>query len=204
MSCTLAFWMSRNRNPGRNSRIGRTRRRRDRRRFEITVQDRLVWAVVEKQGGGLRRTDDAEGADLALQVVERRFMSHLVVIPLRTSLLVNGLPALGFSALLPRDSLLVSPGAMFQVTERVQPYGGPPQLEMLGQKCPCCQLPIEAETVCVTCKCGAIYHDESEQSHPDLTADDRLNCFSKLKNCLACKRELTRQPYLVWDPAEVL
>jgi hypothetical protein len=171
--------------------------------FVVHREQRVVLAKLDYPSGTLCNVQDAKDADVALQIADRRFMSHLVVIPLGRSLLVNGVPALKFSALSPRDSLLFSPGALFYVTERIEPHVGPPLPHMLGQKCPCCQLPMEQSSVCVSCKCGLIYHHETETSHPDLPADDRLNCFSKLKNCLACKRELTQEPYLAWDPSEV-
>ncbi len=172
--------------------------------FIVRQEQQLVLAKLDHPSGTLREVQDVHDADVALQIADRRFMSHLVVMSWQRSLLVNGVPALTFSALSPRDSLLFSPGALFYVTERIEPHVGPPLPRMVGQKCPCCQLPMEPGSVCVSCKCGLIYHNESEASHPDLLADDRLNCFSKLKNCLACKRELTQEPYLAWDPTEVL
>jgi hypothetical protein len=120
--------------------------------------------------------------------------------------LVNGAPALRLAILGPRDSIfVVKAGLLLYVTERFHPFVGCPTEEsgLLGQECPACAMEIEMEppTHVVTCRCGAVYHHETEESHPKLPPQERLDCFRKTKACLRCKQGLTIQEKIVWDPA---
>ena len=131
-----------------------------------------------------------------------QFSNRLALISRRRPVLVNGLPALSLAVVATRDSLTLGPET-FYVTERIRPHVGRPTEEMIGLKCPMCRVAVDAESVVVTCICGAVYHHETEQSHPDLPADERLNCLDQIRVCLVCNRPVTPHEHLVWDPQSV-
>ena len=87
------------------------------------------------------------------------------------------------------------------ITERIKPHVGPPSEEQQKQKCPFCRLATDSTTRVVTCMCGAAYHWETADSHPNTPENDRLRCFEKIQNCLSCGRQLSKEETLVWDPA---
>ncbi len=173
--------------------------------FVVTRDDGLVWATLDQEQGGLRRVDSGSDAAVGLRVLERRFSNDLAMIAKPGQARVNGLEALPFSVLDTKDSVLLSPGRLFYVTERVRPHVGPPTEEMLADKtlkCPFCRMRPTAETRVVSCRCGAVYHHETAESHPEKKAEERLNCFAKVQACLSCGRKMSLEEYLIWDPAE--
>ena len=169
----------------------------------IGASDGLVWAQIDEESGALEKVGGPESARIGLQVVARQLTEDLVMLRNHGEILVNGMPALKLSALRPKDAVLLAPGRLFYVTQRVQPHAGAPTADMLGTACPFCTVRIKAGTVVATCVCGAIYHIESEESHPQVPPKKRLSCIQKVKTCIDCHRELTLESRLIWDP-EVL
>ncbi|MFV1965913.1 MAG: hypothetical protein ACC628_10850, partial [Pirellulaceae bacterium] len=102
-----------------------------------------------------------------------------------------------------RDSVRLGACELYYVTQRITPHVGQPTEDIIGQKCPVCAIEIDKNTSVVTCRCSAVYHDETVDSHPDVDEQDRLNCFEKIKTCLSCGREVTSEEYLEWDPTEM-
>lgn len=160
---------------------------------------------INRGKGTLRPARSVRETVAEFYLVQRRLGPALAMIPRRKNVLVNGVPALSFQVLSPRDGLLLRPGLHTYVTERFRPYVGPPTDEMLSRKmrCPCCQIPLDKSTRVVTCRCGVAYHWEDAESHPEVDADDRLDCFAQIRVCLSCKRPVTLGDSLVWDPATV-
>jgi hypothetical protein len=162
-----------------------------------------VLVSVDPDTGHLVRTLDPGEAAAALAVVQRRVVKTLAVRPRRRSVRVNGLPALDLTVLALRDSVSLAPGAIAYLSERVTPHVGPPTQELLGVKCPFCRLAFTPETRVVGHRCSdsIAYHWETAESHPHIPAEDRLDCFAKLRDCQSCNRPLVLEEYLAWDPA---
>jgi hypothetical protein len=137
------------------------------------------------------------------RVVSRRLSQHLAMVALRPGVSVNGLDALPVSILGPRDTVTLGASSLCYVTARIRPHVGPPAAEHLGMRCPVCRIKVEKSTRIVTCRCGAVYHFETAESHPHLQEQDRLKCFEKIKVCLSCQRPVTVKEYLEWDPREL-
>ncbi len=169
----------------------------------IQEADGLIYVGIDPATGKLERVADAENAIAALQVVRRRLSSDLAMIALKEGLRVNGLPATPFSVLAVKDSLVLSAGSLSYVTERFRPFIGAPADGLIGKKCPYCRIPVQGTSRVVTCRCGAPYHWETAESHPDVPDADRLKCFEKVKTCLSCNRELTTEERLVWEPTSL-
>lgn len=151
----------------------------------------------------LRRAAPGSSVLAEFYLVNRPLGPALAMVPRCGSVLVNGLSALSFQVLSPRDGLLLSPGLHTYVTQRIKPYIGQPRGAMLKQSCPVCRIPLTQETHVITCRCHVAYHHETGESHPDAAASDRLNCFEQIRVCLSCNRPLTLGESLVWDPATV-
>ena len=173
-------------------------------------EDGLVWVGFDQDTGDFTRRDQFEQGCFGLKVCRRHFASGLAVLAGRSDVLVNALPGLSFSVLKLRDSLVVgSPGHFYYVTARFTPYIGPPTPEMIGKRCPVCKIPIQAaedgqpDTRVITCRCGAVLHWETPESHPDVPEEDRLGCLAKATLCPCCQHELSSQEVLVWDPATI-
>ncbi len=165
----------------------------------VGKDDGWVWAKVDEQQ--VVEVSCAEQADVGLQSLVAGKKKILGLLPLCPGVLVNAVPALPFSALTTRDNFLL-PGCIAYVTSRIQLFVGRPPQELLGKECIFCQIPVEKGTRVVVCHCGQAVHHESEDSHPDVAEENRLCCFEQVKNCLACSRTLTLEPYLLWDPRE--
>lgn len=163
--------------------------------------DGVVWVSVDPETGQLGQAPNRREAVAALRFVERRLSADLAMVPLRDGVRVNGLPAPPLAILTTQDSVLLAPGCLSFVTERFRPYVGPPLGELLKKKCPICRMLPEPTSRVVTCRCGVPYTYETEESHPELPASERLNCFEKARVCICCGRTLSLEPYLVWDPA---
>ncbi|MDY0167777.1 MAG: hypothetical protein RBS80_14610 [Thermoguttaceae bacterium] len=170
--------------------------------LSVGEDDGLFWAEPapgEVPGGWRCLTGPQTGA-LGFRFVRRAFATALVLVSLRKDVFVNGAPALGMTVLELKDTvLLAGPRLMFYLTQRFRPAVGPPPQQFLGQKCPACSLTFDSGTALVSCACGAAYHHETAQSHPDLPGKDRLDCFSRVGKCQNCKHDLTTEEYLVWD-----
>lgn len=163
-----------------------------------------VWATVD--GPRIRTVDGPGQAAFGLRVVGQKVPGKLVLLTLDAEVLVNGAPAPGLVILGVRDSIyMVSAELVLYVTERFRPFLGCPTEEpgLVGQECPACAIEIQAEpaTQVVTCRCGAVYHHETAESHPHVPVEERLDCASRIKACLRCEQELTTEEKLVWDPA---
>jgi hypothetical protein len=157
---------------------------------------------VDPDTGEPRMVDDASRAMAVFRMVRRGRMGNaLAMISQAEDILVNGLPALPLSVLSPKDSITLGPSCLCFITERIKPHVGQPSGEQLTQKCPFCRLVTDAGTRVVTCLCGAAYHWETPESHPNAPENDRLRCFEKIQNCLSCGRQLSKEETLVWDPA---
>jgi hypothetical protein len=137
---------------------------------------------------------------VSFAVAKRRLGATLSMTVHRDGVLVNGILVLRFAVLSPRDSIVIAPGVHSYVTERIRPYVGTPSQDQIGLKCPFCRIPVTNDTRIVTCRCGVVYHHETEESHEAIGEDDRLDCLSKVRVCLSCSRPVTLQEYLSWDP----
>jgi hypothetical protein len=162
------------------------------------------WAAVDAATGGLVRVQDPAAADFGLRITRLarggRLRSYLALLS-RAEVLVNGLPAIGLTLLSARDSLVPAPGRIAYITERASPYVGTALAAHLKKRCPYCRLEIDAAARIASCShCETPYHLEDEVSHPGTPAADRLQCFAKVRNCLVCRRPLTLDSQLVWDP----
>lgn len=166
----------------------------------------LVWAKWDADRRKLRRVAVSREAIAGFRVVQQRLISRLVMLVPRADVLVNGRPALRFSALAVKDSVVLAPGVHCYVTERVRPYVGKAPQSVIGKLCPFCRIPIDEQTHVVLCRCGAVYHDEPVQEPTNAAGDAEENepllCASKVRNCLVCSRTLTREEHLTWDPTK--
>jgi hypothetical protein len=167
--------------------------------LQIGEGDETVWINVDPATGQLVRVDGPRAAVAGLRVVPRRLSPALVLLARNDGILVDGLPALPLTVLATKDGLVVGPGCLVHVTERVRPHVGPPGEDLLGKKCPFCKIAIDADTRVVTCRCKAAYHHETKESHPH--EKEPLTCFEKVQACLVCGRPLTTESYLTWNPA---
>ncbi len=158
----------------------------------VGANDGLVWAkVAEGEGGRIRKITSSEEADAGFCFLTVGRKKHLGLLPLRSGVLVNGVPSLSFAVLMTRDSVLLRPGCMAYVTTRVNPFVGRPSDELLGKKCRFCSIAIEESTRVVVCACGQPFHHETPQSHPEIPSEEeRLACFDKVKKCLTCGKDL--------------
>lgn len=171
-------------------------------RFDVEASV-ITWIGADAERGALCAVDDEANGVAGFTVVHRRLGPALGMVARNPGLLLNALPALDFHTLMPRDCLILVPGVMTYVTERFFPHAGPPLPEHLRLRCPCCKIEVSSDTRVVSCRCGCVYHNESAESHPDLEAEDRLNCFEKVRICLSCNRPLSVDPILVWSPGEI-
>jgi hypothetical protein len=161
-----------------------------------------LFLSVDPDTGWPRADEDKSKARAVFRMVRRGRMGNaLAMIAHAEDILVNGLPALPLSVLAPKDSITLGCSCLCYVTERIKPFVGQPGGEQLTQKCPFCRLVTDASTRIVTCMCGAAYHWETAESHPQSPENDRLRCFEKIQNCLSCGRQLSKEETLVWDPA---
>jgi hypothetical protein len=172
--------------------------------LDIGGPQRLVWVGAE--GASLKTVEGPDQAIFGLRVVPGRFSTQLALVVLGDELLVNGVPALRLAMLGSQDAIcVVHVGLMLYVTERFRPFVGVPSedSDLVGQLCPACTIEIQAapSTRVVTCRCGAVYHHETEESHPDRLPSERLNCLEMTKICLRCKQKLATEETLLWDPA---
>jgi hypothetical protein len=169
--------------------------------FKIALDHGLRWIRFDAERCEWHGVDNAAEATLGLKVVQRKLGNELAVLTRDPSRLINGLPALPVNVVGTKDSIVLAPGWLGYVTERVKPHVGVPLLAHLNLKCPFCRIPVDDKTRIVTCRCGAPYHHETAESHPETAENDRLKCFEKVKTCLSCSRPITLQEHLVWDPA---
>ena len=174
--------------------------------LSLTATDGMVWLDVDEKRRELRRVARGKKASLGLQVLKRTLSEELALVQQgQQHMQINATPAMRFALVNTKDSLLLAPGFLAFVTQRIQPHVGSPTAAMIAQKtlkCPFCQMNFTEDTRVVSCRCGCVYHDETAKSHPELAENDRLNCFEKVKGCcLNCHRPLTLDEYLVWDPA---
>lgn len=173
----------------------------------IWEEDSLMWVEVAERNHSvsLEVIPSRKPGAVGLQVVRQQFSAHLAMRSLRDDVLVNGLPAMRFSALSSQDSILLGgPRQMFYVTERFFPWVGPPPEKAVSrERCAHCRNVLEADTRVVGCYCGGWVHWETADSHPHVDEKDRLDCAERRKMCPCCGRELTTQEYLVWDPATI-
>jgi hypothetical protein len=171
--------------------------------LSFAESDGMVWIGSAGPGEELERVSGPDRAAFGVRVVRHRLAAYLAVLPLRPPALVNGLPMSGLAVLSSGDSLVVVPGCLCHVTERFRPHVGSPPEELVGKKCPFCSLAITAQTRIGVCRCGAPYHHETAESHPEIAEEDRLCCFTRARACLACSRELTSEEYRLWDPGSL-
>ena len=170
-------------------------------KFDDSDDQNLIWVGIDEVTNCPCRIDQESNSIVGFKPVQRKMGNALAMCVRRDAVLVNGFRALSFSVLSARDSLVLSPGVHTYVTQRIRPHVGPPLNMMIGQKCPFCRIPITEDTQVVSCRCGVVYHNETEESHADVDVSDRLNCFAKLRACLSCNRPVTLNESLVWDPS---
>lgn len=174
--------------------------------IQFPVEEGLdaVWVAIDEATGRPCRAGDGQDAVAGFTVIKRRLGLALAMTTAdHAGVLVNGLPALRFTVLSPRDSVVLSPGMHSYITERVRPHVGAPTEPMIGLKCPFCKIAVDADTRVAACRCGVLYHAESAESHPAIAEEDRLNCLSKVRACLSCSRPVALEEFLVWDPGEL-
>lgn len=159
-----------------------------------------VWVGVDEKTNCPCRVSREQDLVASFTVIKRPLGSALCMMSHRPGVLVNAIAALDVTVLLPRDSVVITPGIYSYVTERIRPHVGAPFQELIGKKCPFCRIPVTADTQVVTCRCGVVYHHETEASHGAIVEKDRLNCLSKVSVCLSCSRPVTLDEYLIWDP----
>jgi hypothetical protein len=169
--------------------------------WKITAEDGLRWVSFDAEKGEWLPAEAKNEKTLGFKVVHRKLGNELAVLTNDSARLIDGLPALPLSVVGTKQSIVLAPGWLGYVTERVKPHVGTPLLAHLNLKCPFCRIPVDDKTRIVTCRCGAPYHHETAESHPDTAENDRLKCFEKVKTCLSCSREITLREHLVWDPA---
>jgi len=168
----------------------------------VVTPGNTLYASVDPDSGQIRQIETVSEALAVFRMVARgRLGNALAMISRAGDILVNGLPALPLAVLAAKDSLTLGPACLCYITERIKPHVGPPSEEQQKQKCPFCRLATDAFTRVVTCMCGAAYHWETAESHPNTPENDRLRCFEKIQNCLSCGRQLSKEETLVWDPA---
>jgi len=161
-----------------------------------------LYVSVDPETGRPKTVDNASQALAIFRMVRRGRMGNaLAMLSQANDILVNGLPALPLAILAAKDSITLGPGCLCYVTERIKPFVGQPSGEQLTQKCPFCRLITDVSTRVVNCMCGAAYHWETSESHPNTPENDRLRCFEKIQNCLSCGRQLSKEETLIWDPA---
>ena len=158
------------------------------------------FAVVDN---ALAPVEDPSRAVFAARVIPRNFGIALGLLAHRDGLLVNATPALRFS-LLDVKSTIVVPGvdAIFYVAEKIKPYVGAPPAEILGQECPICKIPFDAQTRVGACRCRQFYHFETRESHPQTPDKDRLECFQQTKVC-RCGATLMTEEQFTWSADEL-
>jgi hypothetical protein len=166
----------------------------------VPQADGLIWMKFDDDTGRMARVEAKADARVGLKVVTRRLTAELAIVKCGKEIRVNSLPAGLVQMVGTRDSITMAPGWLCYVTERVKPHVGLALKEHIGVKCPFCRIPIDANTHVVTCRCGAIYHHETEESHPASAEADRLRCIEKIRTCLVCGREVSTKEHLVWDP----
>jgi hypothetical protein len=166
------------------------------------ADDGTTWVGFDADTSTPVAVADSSVAEFGVLVVQRKVARELALVPLRDGVLVNSIPALGLTLLGTRDSISAGAGRLLFVTQRVCPHVGAPTEDMLAvrMKCPFCKLTVTPDTCVVSCRCGAIYHHETEASHPQLTPEDLLNCQAKISTCLACGQLVSLDEALVWDP----
>jgi len=169
----------------------------------ISPEDGVAWTRLKETDEGLIRILSREEAVAGFRVVRRRLGAALAMIVQGEGVLVNGVPALPLAILSVKDSLVLAPGRHYYVTQRLKPYIGTPPGHVLNKPCPFCQIPLTDDTRIYLCPCGAAYHYETAESHPDVEESERLNCFGKIEKCLSCSRRLSLEEFLEWDPATV-
>ena len=164
------------------------------------AEGRRFFGVAD---GALISVAEPSEAVFAARVIRWNFGVALALVAFSEGLLVNGLNALRFSVLDIRSTLVV-PGvdAFFYVTEKIKPYVGPPPAEILGQECPICKIPFDADTRVGACRCGQFFHFETPESHPDVSDEDRLDCFQRTGIC-HCRAALITEEQLLWSPEEL-
>ncbi len=164
-----------------------------------------AWVDLDPHTRELRRVA-AGGPPLAGFRYEQTASSdQLVLFAKHDQVRVNGIRPLPMAVLETKDLIRLGPQSLFYLTERVTPYSGPPTDAMIaaGVRCAFCRLAFDKSTHILTHQCGLAFHDESEETHPEIPESDRLQCASRLAVCLGCKTPLSREPYLVWDPASI-
>ena len=169
----------------------------------VVSEDKPTWIGFDDDTHAVVRVGDARAAEFGVQAIQRKLSRELALVPVRPGVLVNSIPALGLTLVGTRDSISSGPGRLLFVTQRIQPHVGPPTDDMVSDrmKCPFCKLTVTPDTVVVSCRCGAIYHLETEATHPQLAPEDRLACQAKISVCLACGQPVSLEEVLAWDPA---
>jgi hypothetical protein len=161
----------------------------------------VIWNPAQRC---LELCEDPAASIAEFRVIPRQFSPALAFVPRDSGVLVNGLPPLSLTMLQPRDVLRLAAGVHTFVTQRIRPYVGPPPAELVGTKCPSCRIPVAEDSQVYVHRCGVPYHLETEDTHPQLAAEDRLDCFHNVRTCLSCNREMTLAETLAWDPTTAM
>lgn len=163
----------------------------------------LLWFAPNPKSQSLKRVPKRKDATVGFRFVRNRGKPALAMLPNTDGVLVNGRPALPLNILAVKDCLVLGHAVHAYVTERVRPYVGPPPESLIGKPCPFCRIPFTADTIIATCRCGAAYHYEQPTDETKANPDEILRCFEKVRQCLACGRQLTLEEHLEWDPAKL-
>lgn len=163
----------------------------------------VEWFARDAKAQTIKQVPERSAASVGFSFVRNRGKPALALLANTDGILVNGRPALPLNILAVKDCLVLGPAVHAYVTERVRPYIGPPPESLIGKQCPFCRIPFTADTTIATCRCGAAYHYEQPTDETEAAPDDILRCFEKVRQCLACSRELTLKEHLEWDPAKL-
>jgi hypothetical protein len=171
--------------------------------LSICESDGIVWFTPNAKSQSLKRVRQRSASAIGFSFVRNRGKPALALLSNTDGVLVNGRPALPLSILAVKDCLVLGPAVHAYVTERVRPYVGAPPESLIGKQCPFCRIPFTADTTIASCRCGAAYHYEQPTDETEADPDEILRCFEKVRQCLACGRQLTLEEYLEWDPARL-
>lgn len=170
----------------------------------ITAAAGLLWIDLLPGQSCTQPNETRTGRyPFGLQVIRQAVGEKLLIIT-SEKCLVNGLPALPAVVLQTRDILTLPGGVTVAITERVSPHLGRALPEHVGGKCSLCKLPVDEQSFVLECaSCGSLYHYETEETAPEIPAEDRCDCGVQLRACVACSQRLSTESRLEWDPTEL-
>ncbi len=171
--------------------------------LRIGENEGWTWVNLDQRSGELKRAKPRKGLAAFHPLADRNRRTRMALLTPSGGAMSNGLPSLSFSVLTLMDLVRLGPEWGHFLLEKYTPHVGRPTKEMLGKKCPFEGIPLTEDSWVASCRCGAVYHFETEETHPGLQEKERLNCFNKARKCGGCGRVLTTTPFLTEDPREL-